>query len=181
MVFYGAYGQTDVESEIISDLIEAEFGSVHEQSDPNENDKNSIIVISETFIQTIDTSNISLMKFLKSGLTNLDSIMINDFIKKNQSSVNVPKFKIDQIKTIFMDRQKWDAKLKEGGWAGYHDTYGYIPTINVSRPGMNKIKKKAFIYYDVKSDKLGGAGFYLILENAADKWTIKEKIIAWRS
>ena len=40
---------------------------------------------------------------------------------------------------------------------------------------------KGLIYYGAISDKLGGSGFYLILEKVNNKWIVKEKIISWRS
>ncbi len=80
-----------------------------------------------------------------------------------------------------MSKKEWDEIIKGGGWAKYHSIYGYIPTISLSRPGINKNMNKALIYYGAISDKLGGAGFYLILEKIDSKWIIKEKIIAWRS
>jgi hypothetical protein len=71
--------------------------------------------------------------------------------------------------------------MKQGYWKQYHNLYGYIPVINLSRPGINKNLDKAFIYYDAKSDKLGGSGFLITLAKVDNKWIIKEKIIAWKS
>jgi len=175
--------QTHIETEIIRDLIDAEFGSVTDESTIYDIDQKDhcIIILSETFTQTIDTSMDSMGKFQKRGLTGLDSSTMNDFIKKNQSSVKITEFFLDQIKTIFMDKKKWDEIIKEGGWARYHSLYGYIPTISLSRPGINEKMNKAFIYYGAISDKLGGAGFYVLLEKVNNKWIIKDKIIAWRS
>lgn len=142
---------------------------------------NSIIILSETFTQTIDTEDDLLVKFLRTGLAGLDSCTMNDFFKKNQSSVKIPEFCLDQIKIIYMTKKEWNEIIKGGGWSRYHSIYGYIPTISLSRPGINEDMNKGLIYYDAISDKLGGSGFYLILEKVNNKWIVKEKIISWRS
>jgi len=187
ITFLNIYGQPDIEKEIISGLIAEEFTPVIKESGINENKKildqkdNCLIIISETYNQAIDLRTSPIGDFLKRELTNLDSCMLNDFVEKNQYTVKVPELCLDRIKVIYMAKTKWDEIMKEGGWSDYHKNYGPIPTINLSRPGINKNMNKAIIYYDAKSDKLGGSGFYLILEKVNNNWSIKEKIIAWRS
>jgi len=187
ITFLNIYGQPDIEKEIISGLIAEEFSPVIDESGINENEKNldqkdnCLIIISETYKQAIDLRTGPTGNFLKRELTNLDSCMLNDFAEKNQYTVKVPALCLDRIKIIYMAKGKWDEIMKEGGWSNYHNNYGHIPTINLSRPGINKNMNKALIYYDTKSDKLGGSGFYLILEKVNNNWIIKEKIISWRS
>lgn len=190
IVYCSVHGQTAIEEEIISDLIEEEFGPVPAESviHGNEQKKNltdpkqsSIIIISESSIQTMDTRVDSLEKFQRIGLASLDLYTMNDFFKKNLSSTKITKFYLDKIKIIYMSQKEWDGIMEQGGWKQYHNNYGYIPTINLSRPGINESMNKAFIYYDAKSDKLGGAGFFIILEKVNNKWIVKEKIIAWMS
>jgi len=76
IVFFSVHGQTDIEKEIISYLIEEEFSPVPDESfiDGNEQDKNlkdqeeiSIIIISESRIQTFNTGFDSLERFQKRG------------------------------------------------------------------------------------------------------------------
>ena len=108
IIIFSAHGQTDIEKEIISDLIEAEFGSVTDESSINGKDQmdNSIIILSETFTQTIDTKDDPLGEFLRTELAGLDSCTMNDFFKKNQSSVKIPEFCLDQIKIIYMTKKE---------------------------------------------------------------------------
>ncbi len=190
IVLFSVQGQTDIEKEIISYLIEEEFSPVSDESfiDENEQNKNlkdqeevSIIIISESRIQTFDTRFDSLEIFQKRGLASLDLYTMNDFFKKNQSSIKIAKFSLDKIKIIYMSKDEWDGIMNQGGWKQYHSIYGYIPIINLSRPGINESLNKAVIYYDAKIDKLGGAGFLITLEKVDNKWIIKEKIIAWMS
>jgi hypothetical protein len=182
-----SYGQSDIEKEIISGLLVEEFTPVINEPSLNENEKNldqedyCLIIISETYKQETDLRSGPTGNFLKSELTNLDSCMLNDFAEKNQYSVKIPELCLDRIKLIYIAKEKWNEIMKEGGWPSYHNNYGHIPTINISRPGINKNMNKALIYYDTKSGKLSGSGFYLILEKANNSWVIKEKIIAWRS
>lgn len=189
-VMFTVQGQTDIEKEIISYLIEEEFSPVPDESftDGNEQNKNlkdqeeiSIIIISESRIQTFITRFDSLERFQQRGLASLDLYTLNDFFKKNQTSIEIAKFSLDKINIIYMSPEEWDGIMKQGGWTQYHSLYGYIPVINVSRPGINESLNKAFIYYDAKSDKLGGSGFLITLEKVDNKWIIKEKIIAWMS
>jgi asparagine synthetase A len=190
IVFCSVHGQTDIEKKIISDLIAEEFSPVPDESVINENgqkknltdqEESSIIIISESNTRTLDTRVDSLEEFHRIGLAGLDLYTMNDFFKKNQSSVKITKFYLDKIKIIYVSQKEWVKIMEQGGWAQYHSIYGYIPAINVSRPGINEKMNKAFIYYDAKSDKLGGAGFFIILENVNNKWIIKEKVIAWMS
>ncbi|MBN1186938.1 MAG: hypothetical protein JXB49_31970 [Bacteroidales bacterium] len=189
-VFFSVHGQTGIEIEIISDLITEEFSPAPDGSVKNENEQkknlknkkeNSIIIISESFTNMIDTRVDSLEKLQRNGLAGLDLYTMNDFIKKNLSSVMIPEFHLDQIKIIYMSQKEYEEIMEQGGWNQYHKTYGFIPTITLSRPGINVSMNKAFIYYSAISDKLGGAGFYLVLEKVNNKWIIKEKIIAWMS
>lgn len=190
IVSFSVQGQTDIEKEIFSYLIEEEFSPVPDESIIEGNEQNkilkdqeeiSIVIISESRIQTFNTGFDSLEGFQKRGLPSLDLYTMNDFFKKNQNSIKIAKFSLSGIKIIYMSKDEWDGIMKQGSWKQYHSIYGYIPTINLSRPGINESMNKAFIYYDAKSDKLGGAGFLITLEKVDNKWIIKEKIIAWMS
>lgn len=190
IVLFSVQGQTDIEKEIISSLIEEVFSPVSDESFTDGNDQNknlkdqeeiSIVIISESCIQTFNARFDSLEGFQKRGLASLDLYAMNDFYEKNQSSVEITEFSLEKIKIIYLSKDEWDGIMKQGYWKHYHDLYGYIPVINLSRPGINESLDKAFIYYDEKSDKLGGSGFLITLEKVDDKWIIKEKIIAWKS
>jgi hypothetical protein len=190
IVIFSVQGQTDIEKEIISYIIEEEFSPVPDESftEGNEQNKNikdqeeiSIVIISESRIQTFNSRFDSLEGFQNRGLASLDLYMMNDFFKKNKSSVKITEFSLDKIKIIYLSKEEWDGIMKQGYWKQYHNLYGYIPVINLSRPGINKNLDKAFIYYDAKSDKLGGSGFLITLAKVDNKWIIKEKIIAWKS
>jgi hypothetical protein len=183
-------GQTDTEKEIISSLIEEEFSQDPDDSieDGNEENKNlrdqeeiDIVIILESRIQSIDTVFYSLAGFQKMGLASLDLNTMNDFYNKNQKSIQIKKFCSNEVKIKYLSQKEWNEIMDQGSWKHYHSIYGYIPTINLSRPGINEGMNKAFMYYDAKTDKLGGAGFYVMLEKVEEKWVIKEKIIAWRS
>jgi hypothetical protein len=88
---------------------------------------------------------------------------------------------LDKVKIKYLSQKEWNGIMEQGSWNQYHSIYGYIPTINLSRPGINESMNKAFIYYDAKSDKLGGAGFLITLEKVDNRWIVIERIIAWMS
>lgn len=190
IVLFNVQGQTDIEKEIFSCLINEEFSPAPDESSIDRNEQNnnlkdqeeiSIIIISESYTQTFNTGFDSLERFQEMGLASLDLYTMNDFYTKNQGSIEIERFSLDKIKIIFMSQEEWDVILQQGSWKNNHKIYGNTPTIKLSRPGINVGQNKAFIYYDAKSDKLGGAGFLLTLEKVDNKWIINEKIILWRS
>jgi hypothetical protein len=172
-----SYGQDTIEQEIFSALITGEFSEP--AYEPMEG--NPILIIEETSSHSIGSRLPSLDKFHEMGLSSLDSIALNDFQQKNKKIKYIQKFSIPNINITIIAKKDWDKVMNKGGWRLYHKTYGYTPTVVLSRPGFNEGKTMAFIFYRTQSDKLGGAGFFLILKKTNDKWMVIEKAIAWRS
>lgn len=192
LIWTRGFGQTDIDNEIISALINSEIKSL-----PNDtvfNRKGEIkriktyqkpdillVIETETFLFDPVFDSFNRFKNETNGLPSLDSLTYLDFIDKNKTKLQIDSIYGFQGEITYISKQEIDNIFKQGGWDNYHKTQGYKSIIKASRPGLNKNMTKAFIYYSITSDGLSGAGSYLILENIDGKWIVKESMIAWIS
>lgn len=190
MILNSGYGQIETEQEIISSVISAIIKQLSDEYktntdiqmvNPDYKNEALAIVIKETVTSAFHLEADSLAKYQRNGLSILDHFTLNDFFNKNRSSIIVDRITESENKIIYMSKNEWNNILHNGGWDNYHKTFGLIPTIKISRPGINQTKDRALIYYDTIIDKLGGSGFYLITEKVNKHWIVKETMIAWRS
>ena len=186
------FGQNDIENDIISALIKSEIKSspndtvftrkgqikkIKKHKDPD------VILVNETETLLFDPKVDSLGRFKNetNGLPSLDKDSYIDFQDKNKSKIQIDLIQDFNGTIVYITRQEIESIFKQGGWDNYHKTFGFKPLIKISRPGLNNDRTKAFIYYSSSVDGLGGAGFYLILEKADNKWIVKESMLAWIS
>lgn len=183
-------GQVDIENKIISSLINSEIKSMPNDTIFNKKGELKVIVIqktpniilvneTETFL--FDPQVDSLGMFKINGLPSIDTDCYSNF-----KEINRVKIKIDSISDFmwpikYISSNEIETIFKQGGWDNYHKILGYSGLVKVSRPGLNKDKTKAFIYYSIVFHELDGAGFYLILEKVDEKWIVKETMPAWKS
>ena len=140
-----------------------------------------IILLNKTETFLFDPKVSTLEMFNRNGLSLLDSVTYNDFISKNKKSIILPKFESEQALIHILTKDELNNIFDRGGWEKYHRKYKYNPIVKVSRPGFNKNKDLAFIYYSTTSGGLSGAGFYLILAKENGKWITKEYRLDWIS
>ncbi|HON02453.1 MAG TPA: hypothetical protein PLM04_04940, partial [Paludibacteraceae bacterium] len=192
LIWTCGFGQTDIDNEIISALINSEFKSLPNDTIFNRKGeikriktykKTDILLIieTETFLFDPEVDSFDRFKNETNGLPSLDSLTYLDFIDKNKTKIQIDSIYGFQGTITYNSRQEIDNIFKQGGWDNYHKIHGYKSMIKVSRPGLNKNMTKAFIYYSSSSGGLSGAGFYLILENIDGKWIVKESMLAWIS
>jgi len=189
-IFIGicGFGQVQIENEIIASLIKSEFIQIPNDTIFNKKGEIKKIRISakpeinliqttETFL--FDSHADSLGMFKNNGLPSLDSECHNDFIEKNKS-----KIKIDTIPDFngtinYLTSEEIKLVFKQGGWENYHKLYEFRPLVKISRPGLNKEKNEAFIYYSSLTDGLAGTGWYLLLKKVDNKWILIESMLSW--
>lgn len=118
--------------------------------------------------------------FQRKVLIEKDKGMLHDFCSKNHSSL-----KIDSVAGL-KDRITYIRKSelgkvfpKNGEWHTYYYHFGLKPYVNVSRPGFNEKKNRAFIYLTYKLGKNDGAGYYLVMKKSWGKWRIKGNMLIW--
>jgi|SRR5690554_1892104 hypothetical protein len=186
------FGQAQISLED-SVIIEVINGTVNLQKPDTLYDKNGeiksikeiqvpeIILLNKTETLLLDPKVSTLEMFNSNGLSLLDSITYNDFILKNKKSIILPKFENEQAIIHIITGDELKDIFDNGGWEEYHRQYKYNPIVSVSRPGFNKNKDLAFIYYSTTSGGLYGGGFFLILEKENGRWVKKEYRLAWIS
>ena len=140
-----------------------------------------IVLLNKTETFLFDPKVSTLEMFNCNGLSLLDSATYNDFILKNKNSIILPKFESEQALINVLSKDELNDIFDHGGWEKYHRKYKYNPIVKVSRPGFNKNKDLAFIYYSTTSGGLSGAGYYLILKKENGKWIRKEYRLDWIS
>jgi hypothetical protein len=185
-----SFGQTDVENEIISSLIKSQikplpndtvFTRKGEIKEVSIHIAREIILINETEAYLFNSGVDSLETLKTKGLPSIDNDSYLNFIECNKSKIQIDSIPNFKGTITYISQNELDNIFKQGGWSNYHKMLGFKPLVKVSRPGLNKDKTKAFIYYTCSSDGLSGAGFYLILEKVNDEWIVKESMLAWIS
>ena len=109
----------------------------------------------------------TLFKYCKMSLSELDCEIFADFLTKNTSPI-----KLDSLKNL-----QFGIKPVPKGFIGD----GHNPIVRVSRPGMNEMKNKAFIYYSRRWGPRSGYGVYYLLIKSSNRWVIKESTLGWIS
>jgi hypothetical protein len=109
----------------------------------------------------------TLFNYCKMSLSELDRDLFEDFLTKNLSPI-----RLDSLKEI-----QFEIKPIPTGFTGD----GHNPIVRVSRPGMNKLKNKAFIYYSRRWGPISGYGAYYLLIKSPKGWIIKESTMSWFS
>ena len=181
-----SFGQTDLDMEIISDLIKNFF--VQKSNDTIFTQKgkikriktfsNNIILVTET-----DASYRSKVPFeyLTKNMNKIDSNSYQDFLLKNRFIIKIDSIHGFNGTITYLKNSEIKQIFEKGSWKAYHKIYGYDPIVRISRPGINSEKNIAFIYFSMINSGLSGIGLFLILEKINNVWVSKEVELAWES
>ena len=185
-----AFGQVNVEKEIIASTIKSVFKKLPSDTVFKRKGKikkirperiPDIILVNETETYIFSPEEHCLEVYKNKGLSKIDSECYSDINEKNESKINIDSIPNFEGKIQYLTSGEINQIFENGYWNNYHNIFGWIDLVRVSRPGLNEEKNKAFIYFSSSSDGLSGIGFYLILEKVNNIWTIKESMLAWVS
>lgn len=179
LIPFNLIAQPDIEREIISTVINSELRAelnLHTR-DTIFNKKGQIkrikgftfsFVYMKPFTQTErNYQPDTLFNYCKKSLSDLDRVTFEDYLGKNLSPI-----KLDSLKNL-----QFGIKPLPKEFIGD----GHNPIITVSRPGINELKTKAFIYYSRRWGPLSGYGAYYLLIKSSKGWIIKQFIMTWIS
>jgi hypothetical protein len=177
--FPNIYSQTKIEQEIISSVIneelQAELNLHHRDTIFNKKGQikrikgftfSSIYLGDKTVIEhPIHPDTLS--KYCIRMSLEIDQEIFHDFIINNLEPI-----KLDSLYDLHFQKKSIPKNFMGNG---------HNPIINVSRPGINKMKDKAFIYYSRRWGPLSGYGGYYLLQKTSEGWKIKATVLAWIS
>jgi len=179
LIPFNLIAQPDIEREIISTVInselQAELNLHHRDTIFNKRGQIKRIkgftfsfVYMKPYTQTEhDYQPDTLFKYCKKSLYDLDRVIFEDFLVKNVSPI-----KLDSLKNL-----QFGIKPLPKEFIGD----GHNPIITISRPAINELKTKAFIYYSRRWGPRSGYGAYYLLIKNSNGWVIKESTMAWIS
>lgn len=105
--------------------------------------------------------------------SNITKRMKRDYINRNEEILKFDSIKNFPKKIVYINNETLRSNVdREANFIGL----GYIPIIHVSRPGISKDRKEAFVYFE--NTKLGlwsGVGYCVVMEYVNGKWIIQEK------
>jgi len=186
LVLFGVslFGQTNEDNVILESLIkhyyaqrpnDTIFSRKGKIKKINVHYKPNLILINETYPFSVsETYSTIIQKF---GLTELDSISLADYHKKNNNTILIDSIKGFKGNIIYKTKSEMKKVFDEGGWNNYGDTFGYKELIRVSRPGINDKKNNAFVCLSRYSGELSGCIVYFLLEKINAKWIVKRSTI----
>jgi hypothetical protein len=104
----------------------------------------------------------------------IDPYMLNDFKNNNQKRSHID-FEDDFDNLVnFMSWEENEQIFKDIipdiGWSHYYRKYGYVSILRFSRPGFNRDKTQAMIYFSSTIASLSGRGGVAVLEKQAGQW-----------
>lgn len=192
LITINGFGQAELENEIFSGMIKGYF--YHKPNDTVFGRKGNIEkihkyyvhdlkIIIETYTHNLGSKADSMGMFKHQGLTLLDSTMYLDFIEKNKTTILVDSISGFEGKIAYLSKieVKKIFENEKDRWNNYHKILGYSNLVSFSRPGINKEKNRAFIYFEYANDGLAGIGMYFIMEKINGIWVIKESMGSWIS
>jgi len=189
--FLEVYSQAKLENQVIADLLKSgnklipEYVRSKNKGRVKKFDKEDIpdfVLLNVTRSPLKDAEFDTASMFQKKVLSEKDMEMLYDFCGKNKSLVQIKMVgKVDANITYISSKDFKKVYTDKDGWHTYYGIYGLKPLVNVSRPGFNLKKNKAFIYISYSLGKNDGAGYYLVMKKCLWKWRIRGNMLIWVS
>jgi len=148
----------------------------------------SVVLISETEHEIYNEDFTTYKDYLQT-MSFFDKRMYNDFVRKNVSPINILPIEKFGKEVTYLTPHSLTSVFEgigaedddELSWNRFYYEFGDQPVIWLSRPGFNKDKTKALIYFEQRSGTLSGSGLFLILEKWNEEWIVTEELMVWIS